>query len=131
MMSCEHDFGRILPRNPFTDLKAILEVLRNVVHPRSGSLEGTFAEAAPETIRIRWEPVFSLRPCIWRLKPFLGVVIRGGEMLPYDVLLETILAIEHSRALVLRQADLDIVLVEMIHVMDSIRAEDALHTRHD
>ena len=52
-MSCEHDFGRILPRNPFTDLKAILEVLRNVVHPRSGSLEGTFAEAAPETIRIR------------------------------------------------------------------------------
>jgi hypothetical protein len=52
-------------------------------------------------------------------------------MLPYDVLLETILAIEHSRALVLRQADLDIVLVEMIHVMDSIRAEDALHTRHD
>ena len=47
------------------------------------------------------------------------------------MLLETILAIEHSCALVLRQADLDVVLIEMAHVMDSIRAEDALHTRHD
>jgi hypothetical protein len=51
-------------------------------------------------------------------------------MRPHDVLLKTILAIEHSRALVLRQADLNVVLVEMAHVMDSIRAEDALHTRH-
>ena len=106
-------------------------MLRNVIHPRSGSLEGTSAKATPKTIRIWRKPVFSLRPYIWRLKPSLGVVIRGVEMRPHDVLLKTILAIEHSRALVLRQADLDIMLVEMTHVIDSIRAEDALHTRHD
>jgi hypothetical protein len=52
-------------------------------------------------------------------------------MRPYDVLLETILAIEHSRVLFFRQADMDIVLVKMAHIMDNIRAEDALHTRHD
>ena len=52
-------------------------------------------------------------------------------MRPQDVLLETILAIEHSRALVLRQANMDVVLVKMAHVIDSIRAEDAHHTRHD
>jgi hypothetical protein len=106
-------------------------MLRNMVHPHSGSLKGTFAEPAPEPIRMRRKPVFSLRPYIWRLKSFLGVVIRGREMRPQDVLLETILAIEHSRALVFRQADLDIVLVEMAHVVDNIRAEDALHIGHD
>lgn len=47
------------------------------------------------------------------------------------MLLETILAIKHPRALVLLQADLDIVLVEVAHIMDEIRAEDALHIRHD
>lgn len=52
-------------------------------------------------------------------------------MRPQDVLLETILAIKHPRALVLLQADLDIMLVEVAHIMDEIRAEDALHTRHD
>jgi hypothetical protein len=49
---------------------------------------------------------------------------------PYDVLLETILTIEHSRALIFRQADLDIVLVKMAHIMDNVGAKDTLSTCH-
>jgi hypothetical protein len=53
MISRDDVLSVIKPLNPCTDLKTVPKVLRNVVHPLSGSLEETSAEATPETIRIR------------------------------------------------------------------------------
>ena len=47
------------------------------------------------------------------------------------VLLEKVFAIEDPLSLILRQANLDVVLVEVVHVVDNFGAEDALCTCHD
>lgn len=47
------------------------------------------------------------------------------------VLLEKVFAIEDSLSLIFRQADLDVVLVEVVHIVDDFGAEDALGTYHD
>jgi hypothetical protein len=47
------------------------------------------------------------------------------------VLLETILAIEDACILVLPHADLDVVLVDVAHIINDVGAEYALPTCHD
>ena len=60
VISCDFVVSIIRSLHPRTDLNTVPKVLCNVVHPRSGSLQGISAEATPETIQIRREPVFSL-----------------------------------------------------------------------
>jgi hypothetical protein len=118
----------IRPLDPCTDLKTVPKVLRNVIHPHSGSVERAFAEAAPETIWVRREFVLRFRPSIWRLETSFRIIVGGGQVHVLYMLLKKILAVEGTRSLMLGQADLNVVLVEMIQVMDSIGAEYALHT---
>jgi hypothetical protein len=128
MILRDHVIRMIHPLDPCTDLKTVPKVLRNVIHPHSRSAERKFAEAAPETIWVRREFILSFRPFIWRLETSFRIIVGGGQMHVLYMLLKKILAVEGTRSLMLGQADLDVVLVEMIHVIDSIGAEYALHT---
>lgn len=47
------------------------------------------------------------------------------------VLLEKVFAIEDPLSLILRQADLNVVLIEVFHGVDNFGTEDALRTCHD
>jgi hypothetical protein len=53
VISCDFVVSIFRSLHPRTDLDTVPKVLRNVVQPRSGSLEGSSAEATPETIQIR------------------------------------------------------------------------------